>query len=166
MSVIYKLNREDLFFAMLIMQFHQPFAIIVYLLCLLILSYLNIEIVSNIDTPGSFMTLIVFLIFELIPICIVASLPMVTALMSAFSRKNRRLLDEHGITIGEDLFTTVSESSRSEIQWKALQRVTVTWGYLFLYLSQAGAIIIPRHAFGSEQEWKEFVQFCRSKLAR
>jgi hypothetical protein len=107
-----------------------------------------------------------FAIFEIIPIVAMLGLTALITYLSVISRKNKTLLSECSMILEDDKFISISENGRSEIQWKALQRVVVTWGYLFLYLSQAGAIIIPRRAFGSEQEWNGFVQFCRSKSAR
>jgi hypothetical protein len=52
------------------------------------------------------------------------------------------------------------------MKWQALQRVVVTGNFLFLYLSQAGAIIIPKRVFASGLEWRDFVELCRSKLKK
>jgi hypothetical protein len=89
---------------------------------------------------------------------------MLSILLGAFSRKNKPLLVERTMDFDEEFFTVVSENGRSEVRWKALQRVIVRFGYLFLFLSQAGAIIIPRRVFASDREWKDCIEFCRSKL--
>jgi hypothetical protein len=68
------------------------------------------------------------------------------------------------MTFNEDLFIVTSERARSEIQWKALQRVVINFGFVFLYLSQAGAMIIPKRVFVDNKEYMQFVALCRSKL--
>jgi hypothetical protein len=82
------------------------------------------------------------------------------------SKNNETILAEQKWVISDDLLLYESENVRSEIKWKALKRVIPTGNYLFLYMSQLGAFIIPKRAFASDQDWKQFVQLCRSKLQK
>jgi hypothetical protein len=163
MNISYRLSRLELFLTLLVMQFHQPFAIIVYILTVLIFSYVSVNVASSVD--ASFIAkLFVFIVFESFPVVLIFVLILLSTLVSVFSRKNRPLLDDQSMTFNEDLFIVTSERARSEIQWKALQRVVINFGFVFLYLSQAGAMIIPKRVFVDNKEYMQFVALCRSKL--
>ncbi|MBL8092317.1 MAG: YcxB family protein [Anaerolineales bacterium] len=85
---------------------------------------------------------------------------------SAFSAKNKTIVSEQSMTFNDNMFISSSEYGRSEIYWKIVQRVVVLGSFCFLFVSQMGAIIIPKRAFASNQEWKEFINLCRSKLQK
>jgi hypothetical protein len=84
----------------------------------------------------------------------------------SLSKNNEPILAEQEWSVNDGLIVYVSEYIRSEIQWKSLKRVIPIGTYCFLYFSQMGACIIPKRAFSTDQEWKEFINFCRSKLQK
>jgi hypothetical protein len=166
MSFSFKLSRSELFLSLLAMQFHHLFLNIIYILCFVMMSFISVDVASNLDDHNFLIKVIVFLIFELIPVAVVFGLPVIITIFSAFSGKNRPLLENRNMIFNEDFFVCTTENSTSEVKWQALQRVVVTGSFLFLYLSQAGAIIIPKRVFATGHEWSDFIELCRSKLKK
>jgi len=166
MNISYQLSRWELFFAILFMQLHQFFGIVVYALTALIFSYVSISVASSLEDTNFIVKLLVFIVFESFPVILMLLLVLLSTLISVFSRKNKSFLENRNMTFNEDFFVGITENSRSEIKWQALQRVVITGNFLFLYLSQSGAIIIPKRVFASALEWKDFIELCRSKLKK
>src|SRR6185369_12410300 len=125
MSFSFKLSRGELFLALLVMQYHQLFVNIIYILCFVMMSFISVDVASNLEDANLLVRIIVFLIFELIPLAVVFGLPVLITILSVFSGKNKSFLENRDMTFNEDLFIAITENSRSEVKWQALQRVTV-----------------------------------------
>lgn len=164
MQIKFKLTRWDLFYSYLIMNFQQPFYLLIMVLPLVFLFY---SIWSTTSSEfGLFIRLLTTIIMCVPPILVLIGIILILSLYVAFSKNNETILTEQEWIFTDDLLIYISEYSRSEIKWKALKRVVPLGNYCFVYLSQMGACIIPKRAFSSDQEWKEFISLCRSKLQK
>jgi hypothetical protein len=161
MSFSFKLSRWDIFYASLIMNFQQPFLIVFFSLFLIWLSYVNWTLVSE---YGLIVRVLTVMVLCIPPIAAVVGLIVLFIFLISFSRNNETMLAEQKWVISDDLIVYETEYSRSEIKWIALKRVVSVGGYAFLYFSQMGACLISRKAFVSQQDWKQFINTCRSKI--
>lgn len=59
-----------------------------------------------------------------------------------------------------------SDSYRGEIPWNAIERVVENKNYLFLYLSEEDAIIIPRSEVESGVDWEELLDCIKEFFER
>lgn len=96
---------------------------------------------------------------------IVAFLAVITILTMA-SRKNKPLYCQRKITVGDDVFGTESEYGRSEARWSLIQKLVRTRSHIFIFLSQQNAIVVPRRAFESADQWHRFYEICREGRGR
>jgi hypothetical protein len=82
----------------------------------------------------------------------------------------RRDLHQQHLTITRDSLTTCDELSTSTTHWKAVEKVAATHSHLFIYLDKWMALVVPRHAFATDEAFQEFVaaaeSFHRATIAR
>lgn len=83
-----------------------------------------------------------------------------------FSKKNKTLTTEHTITLKEEGFREETPFNTTEHTWAAVQRLRRSRNYIFLYVAAHLAHVIPKRAFGTEEEWNAFYAFCRSKMSK
>jgi hypothetical protein len=161
MKVTYRLNRRDIFFGNVQQLFYQPVVLVFFAGLFTVISYRNWQAIPPDKTL--LVKFITFIILEIIPVLWITAVLGLYLFFIILSRRNKTLLVEQTITLNEDNMISQSEYGRSEITWKAVQRVVRTRNYLFLYLSQVGACLIPKRAFNSKEECDNFVNFCIEK---
>ncbi len=99
------------------------------------------------------------------------ALPVLTAVQLAIvvllllSRRNKTLFAKQTLTLREDGFDTENAYARSDCKWTVVQKLRQTRRHLFIYVSQNGALIVPRRAFRDEAEWQAFHEFCQRRTA-
>ncbi len=72
--------------------------------------------------------------------------------------KNRGLFSRHRVTVSPEGVTDAGEFGQNTTAWGAVERVVVSGGYAYVYISSLAAIIVPRRAFASASEFEEFVR--------
>jgi hypothetical protein len=108
----------------------------------------------------------VFLVSELIAAAFLAALMAVNIVLSMISKRNRTVLTDHTIILGDDSFVEQTEFNRNEQTWTGVQKLARTSNYIFIYIAQHMAHVIPRRAFTSDAEWDAFFAFCEQRVAR
>ncbi|HXQ37465.1 MAG TPA: YcxB family protein [Anaerolineales bacterium] len=73
------------------------------------------------------------------------------------------MLTKQTLTLTDNLLICESEYVKSELKWKAVQRIVPAKNYVFLYLSELGAMLVPKRAFDSKDQWENFIQYCTVK---
>ena len=106
---------------------------------------------------------IAFAIFELMAFCFVAAVLALSVALSMVSRKNKTILTEHTIILGEEGFTEETPFNKTEQKWTIVQKLARTKRYIFIYVAQHMAHVVPRRAFHNEAEWNAFYEYCRRK---
>ena len=102
-----------------------------------------------------------FIVVELLLIAfILAFLAAITILPMIFPR-NKLLYCRRTLKTGDDTFFTESEYSRSETKWSVVQKLVRTRSYIFMFLGQHNALVVPRSAFEKETHWEDFYQVCK-----
>ena len=79
------------------------------------------------------------------------------SILGMASKLNKAFFTEHTITIDEGGLTEETVFNRSEYKWAGIQKIIITNGYVFAFVSQHAAHVIPRRAFESQAEWDDFV---------
>lgn len=115
------------------------------------------------NEASKFVQVIVFIVLEGIFIGGFILIISVVAILSLISRRNKTLLGARKITLGEEVIITESSFSRSEIKWPTIQKLARTSRYVFLYVNQASALVIPRRDFEPADQWEAFYAFCKRK---
>ena len=106
---------------------------------------------------------IVFVMFEIVAFGILAVVFGFSTIVGMISRRNKTLLTERTIALGEDGFISETPHSRSEMKWSIVQKLARTRSYIFIYVAQHSAHIVPRRAFQDAGEWDTFYEFCKRK---
>jgi len=84
--------------------------------------------------------------------------------LSMISGKNKTLLTEHTITLQEDSFTVETTYSKTVSKWPSAQKLGRNKSYIFIYVSQHAAHVVPRRAFHDEDQWNAFYDFCKARM--
>jgi YcxB-like protein len=120
---------------------------------------------SPANTP-EIVKIIIFVIMEMLLASFLLVFLAVITLLGAISTRNKPMFCEKKITLGDEAIFTESPYGRSEIQWQAVQKLARTRRYIFMYMNQDSALVIPRRAFENSTQWNNFYEICRQKTAR
>ena len=102
-----------------------------------------------------------FIVVELLIIAfILAFLAAITIIPMIFP-KDKLLYCERKVSIDDDAFYTESEYSRSETKWSVVRKLVRTRSYIFMFLSQHNALVVPRSAFEKADQWDAFYEVCK-----
>ena len=161
MKIAYRLTRWDIFSASIQQFFHQPLLILFFGVLILLFSYWNWMTLSS-DHSVLVRVLTVVILAIILTVVLIAAV-CVPILLGTLSERNKTLLAQQTLIIDDRFLLAESEYLRSEIKWKTLQRLVRTRNYLFLYFSELGAMLIPKRAFHSGEEWDRFFNLCLDK---
>ena len=63
----------------------------------------------------------------------------------------------HKFTLASDAVTDKTGSGKTKTKWRDVWKLVATNYYLYVYISDTSAHIVPKRAFDSEEEFREFV---------
>jgi hypothetical protein len=106
---------------------------------------------------------ITFAILDLIGFSVLAAVFALSVVLSLGSRKNKTILTEHTIILAEESFTEETPYNKTEQKWTIVQKLARTKSYIFIYVAQYMAHVVPRRAFRDDAEWDAFYEYCRQK---
>ena len=78
------------------------------------------------------------------------------------SGKNKTIMTEHSIELYEDHFVSESQYGRSELKWDIVQKLRRTRSFIIIYVTKSSAMMIPRKAFSSDDDWDSFYRFIQT----
>jgi hypothetical protein len=107
--------------------------------------------------------IVLFVIIELIACTFLAGVFALSVVLSMVSRKNKTMLTEHTITLAEQSFTEETAYNKTEQKWSIVQKLARTRSYVFIYVAQYMAHVVPRRAFREDSEWDAFYEYCRQR---
>lgn len=81
-----------------------------------------------------------------------------------YSRNNHSVLTRHIVEIQNDAFYEETKYNKSHFYWPGVIKVVKRLGLVAVYVTPQLAHIIPRRAFSSLAQRKEFIQQVKSKL--
>ncbi len=114
------------------------------------------------ESTSLLVRLIVSTIFQFAFDVILAVVLLGVIILGNISKMNKTVLTDFSITISPDSFISDSQFSHSELKWSAVQKLSRTRSYIFMYVTQHGAIVIPRRAFTTQETWDQFWLACQS----
>jgi YcxB-like protein len=79
--------------------------------------------------------------------------------------RNRTMFGRMSITLSSQGVREVGEFSNTFVQWKAVEKVVVTASSIYIYLSTASAVIVPKRCFQSDADFKHFAAVAQEYLA-
>lgn len=78
------------------------------------------------------------------------------------SDKNRLVICEHTITLGEEVLIELSPFNEGRHRWNGIYQVVDATDYIYIFVSQSMAHIIPKRAFAdAEVAWRFYQQAAR-----
>jgi hypothetical protein len=81
--------------------------------------------------------------------------------------RNALMLENRRVVLSAEMLTVNTKSLGSVTRpWTSIASVSATPNYLFIYLSESEAQIVPRRAFHSEAEFRAFVEAAQGYHAR
>ena len=125
---------------------------------------LSLIVFQALPKDGDVVTkIITFAILEFIAFCLLAAVFALSVVLSMVSRKNKTVLTEHTIMLSEASFTEETPYNKTEQKWTIVQKLARTKGYIFIYVAQYTAHVVPRRAFRDDAEWEAFYEYCRQR---
>jgi len=161
-NITFRLKRRDLFLANVQAILQQRFIVVLVAIGSLWIGYQTWQDLS--PTRSLLARVLTIIIVELIPLSLLGAILVLFLVYFAFSKNSKFMLTEQTITVDENFLASQNEYFRSEMKWKIFQRMVRTPQYLFLYFPTISAMVIPRHAFSTKEQWDSFDAFCRAKL--
>jgi len=107
---------------------------------------------------------ITFFIMEFLAFAFIAGIFALTIILGMVSRRNKTLLTEHVITLEDGSFIEETTYNKTDHKWAGVQKLACTRGYIFIYVAQHAAHVVPRRAFRDHKEWDSFYDFCRQRV--
>lgn len=101
------------------------------------------------------MSIIIFSVF------LVLTFPL-AFILTQISGKNKTLMTENSIELHEEHFVSENQYGRSVLKWDIVQKLRRTKRFIFVYVSKSSAVIIPKKAFLSEDDWNSFYHFLQT----
>ena len=79
------------------------------------------------------------------------------------SGKNKTLLGERELILGEDKITSVTEHSQSDFSWSTVEKIGGDENGFYLFVAANQAFVLPKRIFASEAEEKEMLELVQKK---
>lgn len=83
-----------------------------------------------------------------------------------YSKKNKTVLTTHKIEIQDDSLFEETKYNRSYFYWSGIDKVVMRPGFIAVYVTPHSAVIIPKRAFQSKDEYSAFFKKCQSMLEK
>jgi hypothetical protein len=80
------------------------------------------------------------------------------------SQMNQNLYAPTTLQVEELALLVDTSNAHSEVQWSMVQKLARTGGHIFIYLSRAGALIVPNRAFGTETAREQFWALLQARV--
>jgi YcxB-like protein len=110
---------------------------------------------------------IAFIFVELLLIAfILAFLAAITILPMISRKRNKLLYCDRKVSVDNDAFYTESEYNRSEVRWSVVRKMVRTRSYIFMFMGQHNAVVVPRRAFEEPAQWDAFYDLCKRVKSR
>jgi hypothetical protein len=139
----------------------SPFILGTYGLCFIAISLVVNQAAPNDRGLGE--KLLAFVFLEFVALVFFAVVFGGSLVLSMISRRNKTLYTERTLTIGEEGLATETPYGKSEQKWAIVQKLARSRKYVFIYVAQHSAYLVPRRAFLDEAEWEAFYKLCHDK---
>lgn len=163
MTISYTNTRRDLLTFNRQHIWRSPVSIAINLGCVAFLAYIFFQAAEPGPEHHYGLTarIVATVLFIALALPVLVAVQLVIVVLLLLSRRNKTLFTTHTLTLREDGFDTENMYARSDCKWTVVQKLRQTRRHLFIYVSQNGALIVPRRAFRDDAEWKAFHEFCQ-----
>ena len=163
MELKFKNTYSDIFSFSFYHLIRSPLNIIINLILFLVFTYTAFDIVSAIDNK-IIVKIIVFIFFEIIILLFIYLYLFIISILSMISRKNKPFLAERKMVFNDSQISAESEYGKSEYKWNIIQKLKQNRKYIFIYVSQHSAYIIPKNIFESKNEVLSFLEYIKERI--
>ena len=161
MTVRYKITFRDLLAFCFYHYLRSPILVATYGIGLVFISFVVFQMLPK--DGSAIANTITFLVIDFIALALLAGIAATSIVLSMISRRNKTFLTDCTMTLGENGFISETPYARSEQKWAIVQKLARNNNYIFLYVAQYMAHVIPRRAFRDDAEWNSFYEFCRQR---
>jgi hypothetical protein len=158
MTIHYKNTFHDVMAFCFYHYLRSPFILGTYGLCFIAISLVVYQAAPN--DRGLSEKLLAFLFLECVALAFFAVVFGGSVVLGMISRRNKTLYTERTLAIGEDGIGTETPYGKSEQKWAIVQKLARNRKYVFIYVAQHSAYLVPRRAFLDEAEWEAFYKLC------
>jgi len=163
MAVVYKNTFGDLLSFHFYHYVRSPSLYLISGAFVLLMAVTDVHQIMSLPGPH-LQRIAVLVVYELLLVVALAIfwmvVPLLAVAMAWISKKNQILVAERTVQLRDDSIVVESVYYKTEIKWKALQKLARTQAYIYLYTAKSNAIVIPRRAFQNVQAWDEFFESC------
>jgi hypothetical protein len=107
-----------------------------------------------------------FLVGELVILAFFGAVFAALFVVSRISGRKRTILTEHRFAIAPESLVDETAFAKRDFKWPDVQKLARTRRYIFIYVAQPAAFVIPKRAFQDDDEWNAFYQFCRERTSK
>ncbi|HXX95274.1 MAG TPA: YcxB family protein [Planctomycetota bacterium] len=79
--------------------------------------------------------------------------------------QNRAVLGRKRVTMTSVDLTAGDDMKSTTARWDAVERIEVTEAYAYIYISGSEAVILPRRAFPTDDEFQDWIEIARKYQA-
>lgn len=99
-------------------------------------------------------------------LCFFAAIMLLTHVVFILVRKNKGVVGTHELEIVEDGLRQRTEVTEVLHRWEGFHKIVPTRGRIFVYTTDNNVEYIPRRAFASEHESRQFEQELMARVER
>ncbi len=113
----------------------------------------------TVSTESANVRIVTFFLFAIGMTVVLFTVTALIASVSYVPSKNRGVLGEHRLTLTAETLTEETPVSKGTWSWAGIPKVSRTSAYVFIYIQQNAAHIVPTRSFPSRAEADVFYQF-------
>jgi hypothetical protein len=95
--------------------------------------------------------------------CVMAAFLLSSVFLMIWTKRFKGVIGEHELTLTDAGMISKSAISEATRKWNALFRIVSTRNYLFMYVNETSALIVPKRYFASAAEAASFEQTIRER---
>lgn len=155
MRIRYKNNLSDILNFSLYTYVRSPLMLTLFSIYVILSSFTNL--VDSLE-EASIRSVVIgnFILSEGISIFVMLGILAIIIFLTVLSKKNKNYYIDKELSISKDGLTQTSEINKSGLKWEGVQKLASTRSYIYLYVNQFSAYIIPKRAFEHVEQWESF----------
>ncbi|HVR40980.1 MAG TPA: YcxB family protein [Thermoanaerobaculia bacterium] len=110
--------------------------------------------------------ILAFIVSLLILLALLVILQLLLAYLSYRPSKNKALLTDHVLRFSDDGLVEETRFGSSRIAWSGIPKVAQNGRYIFIYIQQNAAHVVPKRVFPSADDAAAFYEAVEKKIGR
>jgi uncharacterized integral membrane protein len=166
--VRYTLTHKDVFAFNLRALVRNRVVLIMTALMMVALMYISFNTVPK-DGQTEYplaVRIVVALVMGVVVLAVMSGIQLLTLALTIWTKKFKGVLGEHELTLSDAGMLTRSADGETLRKWTGLMKVASTRNYLYLYVNETMAQIVPKRYFSTVREADAFEQYIRSRMQR